>query len=362
MRVTAANLAKAINNLNKNIIFEYISSKNKGKIKIVEVTLPEGPIKIIRYNPSKGENFVTKSYESISAQMLWRVANAINEETPFNLDRILGASYNTRSVLESLLAYTPEFYHCSPGRIELASSTSDIKPGHKHLVWLPTKPHENNVLAEIKTNQVISEIPNMSVVYDAILPSVINPSNEDINEITTNRRHLQIQIALIMIGQKLGFRTWIAHNDKGFSYNNRKVGDIEGVIPRLADERVLQAYPEGISAALQIDCIWFKNGRFMPAVMEVEHSTGVTSGLNRMKRFQDLGPNLSGIRWVIVAPDEDREDVMRKASQPQFRSLNALFFPYSAVDELFSLCQRRNLSGNAVNEEFLDCFMEKCIS
>lgn len=360
MRVTAANLAKAINALNKNIIFEYISQKNNGKIKIVGVTLPEGPIKIVRYNPSKGENYTDNNPESISVQMLWRVANAITQETPFNLDRVLGASYNTRSVLESLLAHTPEFYHCAPGRIELANSTTEIKSGHKHLVWLPNNPHENNVLTEIKTDQVISEIPNMAAVYDAILPAVINPTSNEINEIEINRRHLQIQIALIMIGRKLGFRTWIAHNDKGFSYNNKKVGEIDGVIQRLSDERVLQSYPDGIDAALQIDCIWFRNGKFMPAVLEVEHSTGITSGLTRMKKFQDLGPNLKGVRWVIVAPDEDRDNVMRKACQPQFSSLETLFFPYSAVDELFSLCQRRNLSGKAVNEEFLDCFMEKC--
>ena len=49
--------------------------------------------------------------------MIWRVANAISEGEPINFDRVLGGSYNTRSVLESLLASTPEFYYCYPGRI-----------------------------------------------------------------------------------------------------------------------------------------------------------------------------------------------------------------------------------------------------
>ena len=98
----------------------------------------------------------------------------------------------------------------------------------------------------------------------------------------------------------------------------------------------------------------------MPAVMEVEHSTGVTSGLTRMKKFQDLGPALSGVRWVIVAPDEDRNDVIKKANHKQFESLDARYFSYSGVEELYSLCSRRNLTNLAVNEAFLDCFMEKC--
>lgn len=65
---------------------------------------------------------------------------------------------------------------------------------------------------------------------------------------------------------------------------------------------------------------------------------------------------------MIVAPDEDRNKVFRETNEPQFRSLKTLFFPYSAVEELYSLCQRRRLSHKSVNEEFLDCFMEPCLA
>ena len=90
--------------------------------------------------------------------------------------------------------------------------------------------------------------------------------------------------------------------------------------------------------------------------MEVEHSTGVTSGLTRMKNFQDKFIPLQDVRYVIVAPDEDRAKVIKEANKPQFHSLNTRFFPYSAVEELTALCQRRKLRG--VTEEFLDCYME----
>lgn len=96
----------------------------------------------------------------------------------------------------------------------------------------------------------------------------------------------------------------------------------------------------------------------MPAVIEVEHSTGVTSGLTRMKGFQDALPAFP-TRYVIVAADEDREKVIREANREQFKSLNARFFPYSAVEELYGLCQRRKLRG--VTEEFLDTFMEPVV-
>ena len=123
----------------------------------------------------------------------------------------------------------------------------------------------------------------------------------------------------------------------------------------LKDEKLMSAYDDAIRAALMIDCIWFKNGKLMPAVMEVEHSTGVTSGLSRMKNFKDKFPPFP-TRYVIVAPDEDRDKVVKEANKPQFNDLNTRFFPYSAVEELYALCQKRKLKG--VTEEFLDCYME----
>ena len=320
--------------------------------------MPEGPIVFKRYNPTKGESIESAKTASMSSQMLWRIANAVQVNTPINFDRVLGASYNSRSALEALLAHTPEFYWCTPGRIELMNSSSEIKAGHKHLVWIPDTPHQNGVLVKHQVEQVISEIPATSAVYEALGLPTTSVTTDDL--IDVDRRHLQIQIALIKIGQQLGFRTWIAHNDKGFKYGDKTVGELDGVVARLADEKLLTVHEEAIKAAHLIDCIWFRNGKFLPAVMEVEHSTGVTSGLTRMKNLQDHIPPYP-TRWVIVAPDEDREKVLREANKPQFQSLKALFFPYSAVDELFALCQRRKLSNLAVNEAFLDCFMEPCL-
>jgi type II restriction enzyme len=361
MKLTASNLVKAIQNLPKDQWFEYISGATQTKVKVTHITQPEGPISIERYSPAKG-GITNATKAQISVPMIWRIANAFQPNVPINFDRVLGASYNTRSALETLLAHTPEFYWCVPGRIELINNSSEIKRGHKHLVWMPELPHQNGVLAESKTgnDQAISEIPTQSIVYDSL---AITKSSLPIEmDIDVKRRHLQIQIALIEIGFMLGFRTWIAHNDKGFQYGDKKVGELNGVIARLADERVLASYEDAVNAANLIDCIWFKNGKLMPAVMEVEHSTGITSGLTRMKKFQDLGPHLADVRWVIVAADEDRAEVMRKASIEHFQSLNPKFFPYSAVEELYDLCKRRKLSNRAVNEAFLDCFMESCLA
>lgn len=286
--------------------------------------------------------------------MIWRIANAFFPNQPINFDRILGASYNTRSVLEALIAYTPEFYYCYPGRIEMISSTTRIQRGHKHLMWCPDQPHEMGQLKQIETDIVISEIPNTEIIYDAlVLPDEsLLPSGMDIE---TKRRHTQIQIALIEIGRQLGFRTYIAQNDMGITYKDKKIGEMEGVVPTLSNERIMRVYSEAMHAARLIDCIWFKNGSLMPAVIEVEHSTGVTSGLTRMLRLYN---HIKGFmtRYVIVAPDEDRDKVIRECNRLEFQPLNAKYFPYSAVEELYALCKKRKIRG--VTEEFLDCYME----
>jgi len=352
MIYTVANLAKAIKSLNSSTWYDYVSERTSTQVRIVDVVLPEGPIYIQRKSAGKVSDV------QISTAMLYRVCNFVEEGKPINVDRILGASYNTRSALEALMAATPEFYWCLPGRIEKTEHGETIKRGHKHLIWLPTSPHQPGKVFEHKvSNQMaISELPTQSIIYDALTLSNSQNVEMDIEE---QRRHIQIQIALAKIGHHLGFRTWIANNDRGHLLKGKPISELEGVISSLQDEKVLQSYSEAIRDALLIDCIWFKNGRLMPAVIEVEHSTGVTSGLSRMKRFQDSGPALADIRWVIAAPDEARSEVYRKALVPQFASLQTRYFPYSAIEELYSLCERRKISGEAINEKFLDSFMEK---
>lgn len=355
-KITAYNLVRAISSLPRNVNYNYINSSTPSLIHIENVLLPAGPIQIKRWNPNKGETILGAKVESISSEMIWRVANAISQGDPFNIDRILGASYNTRSAFETLIALTPEFYYCYPGRIKDIDGRSSIEHGHKHIIWLPDAPHQQGVLTQKDVpNMAISEIPMQSVTYD----NLILPDNMMVGgnmNIEVVRRHTQIQIALYLIGLQLGYRTWIAQNDKGIVYKDKPLLEQPGIVPTLRDENIISAFPGAEPSAKFIDCIWFQNHRFMPAVMEVEHTTGITSGLTRMKGLQDTMPAFN-TRYVIVAPDDDREKVVNEVNRPQFVSLDARYFSYSSVEELYYICTHRNLHG--VTQEFLDCYMEK---
>ena len=169
MRLTAHNLVRAIKLLPRNIEYQYVSAKNKGRIVIHNVSEEEGRIEFKRYNAHKGKKLSEAKVESISSQMIWRLANAILQGKPVNVDRVLGASYNTRSVLESLLAHTPLFYSCMPGRIESMNEYQKVQAGHKHLVYLPDEPHENAKLGYKDVNIVVSELAVEDVVYNGIV-------------------------------------------------------------------------------------------------------------------------------------------------------------------------------------------------
>lgn len=236
-KLTAANLVHQIGLLPNNKVFNYIHSKTSTQIKVVNIVKPEGPISFQRIRPNKGETWQDAKIESISAQMIWRLANAFIPDHPINVDRIFGGSYNTRSALEALLAHTPQFYYCYPGRIESISSNNKIKRGHKHIIWCPNNPHAPNALVEAKVDMVISEVPFTDIVYDSlVLPDEMNKPELDIE---MKRRHSQIQIALIEIGQHLGFKTWVAQNDKGIVYKNQKIGEMDGVIASLLKNKIL---------------------------------------------------------------------------------------------------------------------------
>ncbi len=352
MRITTSDIVRSINDLPRDRAYRYINPRTTTNILIDSITLPEGPITIKRYDPSRRGSPNNAIEVSLSTQMISRIANSLLPGQPINVDRVLGASYNTRSALETLLAHTPQFYVSYPGRLD--SYSGEVVRGHKHLIWNPGNPHDPGQIVQIQTDIVISELP-IDVTYESL--AVPDEMLLDGIDIEIQRSHARIQVALLITGIKLGYSVWIARNDRNIIYNNTRIGDFEGVIESLHNEGTLiSSIPDAPEAASFIDCIWFANHRYMPVVMEIEHTTGVTSGLNRMLGLRNQIPAVR-TRYVVVAPDEDRHHVIREINREQFSSLNAGYFPYSSVLELFSLCNRRNIKG--VNQDFIDSFVEK---
>lgn len=352
IRFTAGDVCRAIDALDKSRLYGYLNEKNHGEIQLVRVILPEGPI-IIRRR-SIGGMFARD--ENISSNMIWRVANALDSRLPVNVDRVLAGSYNTRSVLESLLAHTAEIFTCRPGRLENINGQISVKRGHKHIMFFPDSPHQMGVTAEIKLGDdcVISETPTHETMYD-----VVPPPNRDGMAPEIRRRHSQIQVALAEIANSMMMRTWLAVEDHGIIHNKRNILEYPFIVKDLASEPVISNYHGAMGVGKHIDCLLFNGG--LPFAVEVEHTTGVTSGLDRMLRFKNEAPYLN-THFVIVAPDEDRSMVFDRANPSQFGELNPYYMPYSNVEELYSFTQRHRGMLKGVGKDFLMTFMEPCRS
>lgn len=348
-KLTAADLAKQIEELGTQRTYDYISGR--AKIAVVEVVKPEGPIHFDNYD-AQG-NLIRSG--SISRQMLAKMALVCSNKPnfPLHIDRIYSAGGNSRSALETLLAYTPHFFTCHPERIDAYSG--EVLTNLKHIMWCPNDSHRLGVITEKAYNEVITEL-EMGVDFGHIS---ITHLDSDFASIEAKRIHTQMQIALIEIGNALNFRTWIAKNDRSIQVGNRKLGDFEGVIQSLDDISIF--YKKEIrEAASLVDCIWFTaDGDRIPAIIEIEHSTGVTSGATRMRKLRDTFPALT-TTFTIVAPNTLRNKVISEANQSLFRDLDLRFMPYTTVRELYGLIQRYSLR-DVVDHEFIKPFMERVV-
>lgn len=348
--LTAADLVSGIAELGTEKEYAYVSENNIARV--TRIVRPDGPITFERYN-----NKMVLSSARITRGQLARFALICSAKPnfPLHIDRIFSAGGNTRQALEALLAHTPNFFMCIPERVD--AYTGQVSRDLKHIMWCPDDEHPMGQIAYKAYTGSITEL-EASIDYGEItFPS--SSHGDEFESIETKRIHAQIQVALIAIGNALGFRTWIARNDHSIVVADKPILDLPGVVKSLDEIRLFFDWEIKTAASL-IDCIWFtQSGRAVPAVIEIEHSTGVTSGLTRMLKFRDTFPGIQPI-YAIVAPDELRAKVVNEISQPIFRPLKARYMPYTNVRELYGLIQRYSLSG-LVKDEFVEAFMEQIV-
>lgn len=334
---------------------EYEYYKGNTSIQITEITRPEGPIRFTRRNlrtPNKAASF-----GGISTHQLATAALVFSRRPnyPIHFDRLFSGGGNSRSAFESLLALTPHFFICYPKKTN--PYTGETETSLKHIMWCPEATHSLGTIDTKEFEQVISEVELDADIGEIRLPP--NSLAKEFDSIETKKIHTQMQAALVKIGAALNFRTWIAKNDQSILVDNARLGDLDGVVKTLDNAHILYNAESKQIAAL-IDCIWFTDDfRYIPAVIEVEHSTGVTSGLTRMLKLHEAIPSVE-LSNTVVAPNELRNKVVAEANSPVFRKLNARYMPYSSVRELFGLIQRYNLSG-VVERNFVEPFMEEVV-
>ncbi len=140
--------------------------------------------------------------------------------------------------------------------------------------------------------------------------------------------HTEVQGWLRDLGLALGFRVWIASNDRSRNY-------LDG---RLADGCMDEFPPEVGTAAdaiRLIDVVWFEaDADHVAAAFEVEHSTSIYSGIVRMLDLALGSPFAANGTLFLVAPDERRGEVAQQLRRPAFKRISELSIRYLPYGEL----------------------------
>jgi type II restriction enzyme len=354
-KLKTIDIVNSIAQLGTQRVCDYPSGK--AKIKLKEIKGPEGPIKFARWGSRESEANAKEGRISTNKIATAAAVFSRRPNYPIHFDRLFSGGGNERSALEALLAHTPHFFICSPQRTN--PYTGNMEKELKHIMWCPNDEHLLGEIGRRNCDQVISEV-ELEVDFGEVGKIGVTPEmlGEEFKTIEAKTTHTQMQVALVEIGNALNFRTWIARNDHSIQVGESQLGRLKGVLQSLEEARILYT-AESKDAASRIDCIWFSDDfKYIPAVIEVEHSTGVTSGMTRMLKFMKTIPSVT-TNFTIVAPNNLRNKVVSEANNAAFQPLKARYMPYSTLQMLYGLIRKFSLSN--LERNFIEPFMESII-
>ncbi|MBA3050940.1 MAG: type II restriction endonuclease [Alphaproteobacteria bacterium] len=147
----------------------------------------------------------------------------------------------------------------------------------------------------------------------------------------TDRTHTEIQAWIRDLGRALGYRVWIAANDRSRPYDGARLGD--GCLDQLPAALANGAGAESIRL---IDVLWLEAGADrVTAAFEVEHSTTIYSGVVRMLDLALSGELHTSAGLFLVAPDSREGDVRAQLRRPAFSriaDLDVRYLPYGELE------------------------------
>lgn len=136
--------------------------------------------------------------------------------------------------------------------------------------------------------------------------------------------HEGAEYYLLELGKILGFLPYTV--DKNFIFQSRKLGDAAMLqeIPPFAGEKIMNTVKE-------IDVIWFDENENPQSCFEIEHTTDIVHGLERLVQLQH-----QQAKFFIVAPEERRT---------KFNDLVENRYPYRGMKDRFKFISYVELSS-----------------
>jgi type II restriction enzyme len=142
--------------------------------------------------------------------------------------------------------------------------------------------------------------------------------------------HTEVQGWLRELGLALGFKVWIASNDRSRAFGGGRLDD--GCLTSLPSQ--VTGGPAADAIGL-IDVLWLEADGHVRAAFEVEHTTSIYSGIVRMLDLALSGEPGIARGLYLVAPDSREEEVRAQLRRPAFSRVSDLhvrYLPYGELD------------------------------
>lgn len=133
--------------------------------------------------------------------------------------------------------------------------------------------------------------------------------------------HEGAEYYLLELGKMLGYSPYTV--DQGVEFEGKRLGEAALLkqIPPFASERDMKTVKE-------IDVLWFNEDENPECAFEVEHTTDIVHGLDRLIQLQH-----QYVKFVIVAPEEKRSRFETLLQRVQYRKVRDRF-RFISYDEL----------------------------
>ncbi|MEM2294116.1 MAG: hypothetical protein QXX41_12660 [Nitrososphaerota archaeon] len=162
-------------------------------------------------------------------------------------------------------------------------------------------------------------------IYEYVLPVEKEKPRELVPPVTkvVINSHEAAEYYLLELGKMLGYNTYTVDQTKTFE--NRTLGDVAVLknIPPFAGERDMNTVRE-------IDVIWFGDDENPKMCFEVEHTTDIVHGLDRLVQLLHIYA-----KFYTVAPEEKRA---------KFEQLVTSRYPYRRFRDRFSFISYEDLA------------------
>ena len=213
------------------------------------------------------------------------------------------------------------------------SEINRLVEGHEKAAANPT--WQDTIRRVVREYRIFQPVPpNRSGIYKLVEEATTTPREQELDSPDATINHDTAQGMLVMLGKVYGYETFVPAQDQAKrSFQEKKLAELVSV----KDCSDVFKGPN-LTKVREVDVIWFDEddyGIYPVYAFEVEHTTKVRNGLDRLLKI----PDRYKVGMFIIAPGEEEKVLFdRLVGQTPFRRFRDRFRfrPYAHLQGVYN--------------------------